>query len=161
MDILFSCPNCKQQLEAPTALAGTAINCPACNFQITIPEADPANTRAAGAGPSADGNAARLEEKHFVVPVTESPTQSLIKKALPPLDVTARADGTKSLKIKCVRHSDCVEVGKDRFDEIVSDILNKIGEPNVVNVSVFNYEHLDLGTRQMVTDYGIMVVFRG
>ncbi len=159
MDILFSCPNCKQQLEAPTSLAGTAINCPACNQQITIPEADPANTRAA-AGPSADGNAARLEEKHFVVPVSESPTQSLIKKALPPLEVAARTDGAKSLKVKCIRHSDCVEVGKDRFDEMVSDLLNKIGEPNVVNVSVFNYEHLDLGTRQMVTDYGIMIVYR-
>src|SRR5687768_15941625 len=78
MDVTFICPSCKQQLEAPTSLSGTAINCPACNNQIVIPEADPANFRTPG-----DGNAARLEEKHFVVPVTESPTQSLIKKALP------------------------------------------------------------------------------
>jgi hypothetical protein len=159
MDILFSCPNCKQQLEAPTSLASTTINCPACNHQLVIPEADAANTRAEGA--PADGNAARLEDKHFVVPVSERPTQSLIQKALPPLEVTARVDGARSLMVKCIRHSDCVEVGKDRFDELVSDFLNKVGEPNVVNVSVFNYEHLDLGTRQMVTDYGVMVVYRG
>ena len=159
MDITFTCPNCKQQLEAPTSLSGSTINCPSCNQQLVIPEADPANLRTGG--PSDDGNAARLEDKHFVVPVSERPTESLIHKPLPPLDVSARTDGAKTLRIRCIRHSDCVEVGKDRFDEIVSDFLDKVGEPNVVNVSVFNYEHLDLGTRQMVTDYGIMVVFRG
>ncbi len=158
MDITFTCPNCKQQLEAPTSLSGTAINCPACSQQLVIPEADPANLRTAGTG---DGNAARLEEKHFVVPVSERPTDSLIKKPLPPLEVAARTDGEKSLKVKCIRHSDCVEVGKDRFEEMVSDFLGKVGEANVVNVSTFNYQHLDLGTRQMVTDYGIMVVYRG
>ncbi len=157
MDILFTCPNCKQQLEAPTSLAGTAINCPACNHQLIIPEADPANTRATT---PADGNAARLEDKHFVVPVSESPTLSLIQKPLPPLDVAARVDGVRSLKVRCIRHSDCVEVGKDRFEEVVSEFLGKVGEASVVNISVFNYGHLDLATRQMVTDYGIMVVYR-
>jgi hypothetical protein len=160
MDIIFTCPNCKQQLEAPASLSGSTINCPACSHQLVIPEADAAHLRT-GAGPSSDGNAARLEEKHFVVPMSERPTQSLIQKPLPPLEVAARVDGVRSLMIKCIRHSDCVEVGKDRFDEIVSDFLNKVGEPNVVNVSVFNYEHLDLATRQMVTDYGILVVYRG
>jgi hypothetical protein len=158
MDITFTCPNCKQQLEAPTSLSGTAINCPSCNHQLVIPQADAANLTTGG--PGQDGNAARLEEKHFVVPVSERPTDSLIRKALPPLEVAARVDGVRSLRVKTIRHSDCVEVGKDRFDEMVSDFLNKVGEPNVVNVSVFNYEHLDLGTRQMVTDYGIMVVYR-
>jgi DNA-directed RNA polymerase subunit RPC12/RpoP len=157
MDITFTCPNCKQQLEAPTSLSGSSINCPACGHQLVIPEADPVTVRTV----PLDGNAARLEEKHFVVPVTESPTQSLIQKPLPPLDVAARQDGQKQMRVKCIRHSDCVEVGKDRFDEIVTDVLNRIGEGNVINVSTFNYEHLDLATRQMVTDYGIMIVYRG
>ena len=156
MDVTFICPSCKQQLEAPTSLSGTAINCPACNNQIIIPEPDPANFRTAG-----DGNAARTEEKHFVVPVTTGPTESLIKKALPPMEIAARKDGAKSMKIRCIRHTDCVEVGRDRFEEVVSDFLEKVGEANVVNVSTFNYQHLDLATRQMVTDYGIMIVFRG
>jgi hypothetical protein len=159
MDISFTCPNCKQQLEAPVSLSGTAINCPSCNHQLVIPQADPANL--ASGGPSNDGNAARLEEKHFVVPVSERPTESLIHKPLRPLEVAARGDADRTLKVRTIRHSDCVEVGKDRFDELVSDFLNKVGEPNVVNISVFNYEHLDLGTRQMVTDYGVMVVYRG
>jgi hypothetical protein len=158
MDIVFTCPSCKQQLEAPTSLSGTSINCPSCNHQLVIPEADPANLRV---GAPNDGNAAAKEEKHFVVPVSEGPTQSLIHKPLPPLDVAAKTDGTKQMRVRCIRHSDCVEVGKDRFDEMVSDFLNKVGETNVTNVSVFNYQHLDLATRQMVTDYGIMIVYRG
>jgi hypothetical protein len=158
MDIVFTCPGCKQQLEAPTSLSGTTINCPSCNHQLVIPQADPANLRM---GAPNEGNAAAKEEKHFVVPVTEAPTQSLIHKPLPPLDVAAKGDGTKQMRVKCIRHSDCVEVGKDRFDEIVSDYLNKVGETNVVNVSTFNYQHLDLATRQMVTDYGIMIVYKG
>ena len=159
MEIIFTCPNCKQQLEAPTSLSGSAINCPSCNQELVIPEADPVNVRV---GAPNEGNAAAKEEKHFVVPVTESPTQSLIHKPLPPLDIAAaKGDGTKQLKVRCIRHSDCVEVGKDRFEEMVSDFLNKAGEENVTNVSVFNYQHLDLATRQMVTDYGIMIVYRG
>jgi DNA-directed RNA polymerase subunit RPC12/RpoP len=158
MDITFTCPNCKQQLEAPTSLAGTTINCPACNHQLVIPEADSANVRTPAAE---DGNAARQEEKHFVVPVSERPTDSLIHKPLPPLEVAARIDGQKEMRVRCIRHSDCVEVGKDKFDDIVTEFLNKIGEGNVINVSTFNYEHLDLGTRQMVTDYGIMIIYRG
>ena len=158
MDIVFTCASCKQQLEAPTSLSGTAINCPSCNHQLVIPDADPSNLRT---GPPTEGNAAYKEEKHFVVPVSESPTISLIKKPLQPLENAAKTDGTKSMKVRCIRHSDCVEVGKDRFEEIVSDFLNKVGEVNVTNVSVFNYQHLDLATRQMVTDYGVMVVYRG
>ena len=158
MDIVFTCPNCKQQLEAPTSLSGTSISCPSCNESLVIPEADPVNLRV---GAPNEGNAAAKEEKHFVVPVSESPTQSLIHKPLPPLDPNAKGDGTKTLKIRCIRHSDCVEVGKDRFEEMVSEFLNRVGEENVNNISVFNYQHLDLATRQMVTDYGILVVYRG
>jgi hypothetical protein len=158
MDIMFTCPGCKQQLEAPSSLSGTTINCPACNHQLVIPEPDPANLRLSG--PAEDGNAARLEEKHFVVPVSERPTESLIHKPLPPLDAVPKGDGSKQMRVRCIRHSDCVEVGKDRFDEMVTDFLNKVGESNVMTVSTFNYEHLDLATRQMVTDYGIMILYK-
>src|SRR5687768_1994967 len=103
MDIVFTCPGCKQQLEAPTSLSGTAINCPSCNHQLVIPDADPANLRI---GAPNEGSAAANEEKHFVVPVTEAPTQSLIQKPLQPLESAAKGDGTKQMRIKCIRHSD-------------------------------------------------------
>lgn len=153
MEIIFTCPNCKQQLEADSSMSGTAINCPACSHELVIPEADPANLKTA---PSS----AKTDDRHFAVPVSDKPTQSLIQKPLVPLDIAAKHDGSKQMRVKCIRHSDCVEVGKDNFDAVVTDLLNKIGEPNVINVSTFNYQHLDLATRQMVTDYGIMIVYR-
>jgi hypothetical protein len=99
------------------------------------------------------------EEKHFSVPVRDKPGDSLIAKPLPSLEAAAK-EGVK-MRIKTIRHSDCVEVGKDHFDAEVTKFLDKIGEPNVVSISTFNYTHMDLATRQWVTDYGILIVYRG
>lgn len=155
MDVMFSCPSCKQQLEADSSLSGTNINCPACNAEITIPEPDPANVK------TSHSAAMPVEEKHFVVPVTEGPTASLIQKPNMPLEAAAKKDGRKGINVKCIRHGDCVEVGKDKFDEIVTQFLDQIGEENVVSINTFNYSHIDLGSRQMVQDYGAMIVYRG
>lgn len=156
MDVMFTCPSCKQQLEADSSLSGTSINCPACNAEIAIPEPDPANVK------TSHSSAMPIEEKHFVVPVSEKPTESLIQKANPPLDAAARKkDGNKTIMVKCIRHGDCVEVGKDKFDEIVTHFLEEVGEENVVSINTFNYSHIDLGSRQMIQDYGVMVVYRG
>ena len=54
-----------------------------------------------------------------------------------------------------------MEVGKDHFDEVVSDFLKKTGEQNVVSVNAINYSTLDIGSQKILTDYGIMVVYRG
>src|SRR5690606_13217142 len=100
------------------------------------------------------------EEKHFVVPVSEGPTQSLIEKPLPPLEAAAKKDGQKAITVKTIRHGDCVEVGKDKFDETVTGFLNQVGEENVVSITTFTYSHIDLATRQAVQDYGVMVVYK-
>ena len=39
-DINFDCPFCNQNLDAPSDMAGAAINCPACGKEISIPEAE-------------------------------------------------------------------------------------------------------------------------
>lgn len=153
MDVSFTCPSCKQQLEADSSLSGTTIECPACGGQITVPEPDPANVKAPAAHPPA-------EDKHFVVPVSDQPTESLIQKARPPLEIAAKREGRGALVVKTIRHGDCVEVGKDKFDEIVTEFLDKIGQDNVVSINTFNYSHIDLGSRQMVSDYGVMIVFK-
>ena len=162
MDINFKCRHCEQDLSVDASAAGSEIQCPACNGMLVIPAA-PA---AAAAGPPRPANpnpiassAAAREEKHFAVPVHDKPVESLIAKALPPLEVSAR-EGI-SLRVKTMRHSDHVEVGKDHFDEHVTQFLEKIGEAQVVSVSTFNYTHQELATRAWVTDYGVMVVYRG
>jgi DNA-directed RNA polymerase subunit RPC12/RpoP len=155
MDISFKCPNCDQELEVDASGAGSTITCPSCNSHITVPapvEAPPVNT---APEPKA--------EKHFSVPVRDSaPTdEPLIKKpANRPLDVVAK-DSDKTVRIRTFKRTECVEVGRDRFDEIVSDFLAKIGQPNIISINPITYGYVELGTRNVLTDYGVTIVFRG
>jgi hypothetical protein len=157
MDVMFICPNCKQQLEAESSLSGTSINCPACQSPLIVPVADPANTRTNN--PTA-ASAGAKEEKHFQVPVTQTPTASLIEKPKPTL-TAAKSDAEKTLHVKCIRRTDCVEVGKDHFDEVVTNFLGSVGETNIVSINTIAYTHVDMGSRQILTDYGVMIVFKG
>ena len=156
MDMIFTCPNCKQQLEAETSMAGSQIACPSCNVSIVIPEPDVMNVRANAMASSA----AAKEEHHFSVPVHDGPAEVLITKSNPALEVAVK-DGNKQMRMKCIRRTDCVEVGHDRFDEIVSDFLNKVGEDNIVSITPLAYTHMDLGSRQLLTDFGVMIVYKG
>jgi DNA-directed RNA polymerase subunit RPC12/RpoP len=157
MDMTFSCPSCRQQLEADATMAGNEIACPSCGVNIVIPEANPMNIHL---NPIASSAAAK-QEYHFTVPVHDAPSEVLIKKPAPPLEAAAKSDTDKRIRLKCIRRTDCVEVGHDRFDEIVSDVLQKIGESNIITITPLTYTHMDLGTRQMLTDFGVMIIYRG
>ena len=155
MDVIFNCSHCDQELSVDASGAGTEIECPACGQKIVIPQPPPQTHPVAPIATSA----AAKEEKHFAVPVHTTPTESLIGKPLQPLEAAAK-EGIK-LRVKSIRRSDCVEVGKDHFDEVVAQLLEKIGEANLVKIETFNYTHQDLATRQWVTDYGVLIVYRG
>jgi len=157
MDVMFICPNCRQELEADAALAGTQIQCPACSHAITIPEPDPATVKVMN--PIASSAAAR-EEKHFSVPVHDTPTEVLIHKPPAPLEVAGK-DSEKTIRVKTIRRTDCVEVGHDNFDKFVTEFLGKIGQDNIVGVHVVNYTHLDIGTQKLLTDFGVLIIYRG
>src|SRR5437867_2729714 len=156
MDVIFNCSHCDQELSVDAGGAGSEIECPACGHKIVIPQAPPQEHRPMN--PIATSAAAK-EEKHFAVPVHNTPTESLINKPLPPLEVAAK-EGIK-LRVKSIRRSDCIEVGKDHFDEVVTHFLEKIGESNLVKLETFNYTHQDLSTRDWVTDYGVLIVYKG
>ena len=157
MDLTFNCTNCKQELVVDSTGAGSEIVCPACNVTITVPTPSAVNIHPLN--PIASSAAAK-EIHHYTVPVHDIPTEVLIKKPNPPLEVAAKTSDRK-LKIKTIRRTDCVEVGHDRFDERVSDFLANLGQENIVNVSTINYTHMDMATRQLMTDFGIMVIYKG
>ncbi len=158
MDVIFNCSHCDQELSVDAAGAGTEIECPSCGEKITIPSPPPAHQLGHPVNPIAT-SAATKEEKHFAVPVHSKPTESLIGKPLQPLEAAAK-EGIK-LRIKSIKRSDCVEVGKDHFDEVVTRFLEKVGESNLVKLETFNYTHQDLSTREWVTDYGVLIVYKG
>jgi DNA-directed RNA polymerase subunit RPC12/RpoP len=170
MDVIFNCPKCQQELAVDSTGAGSEINCPACGEAITIPEPETVVPRP---GIEADPNAPRIEphtvnpiassaaakvERHLRVPSNKA-VESLIAKPLAPLE-TAVTDGQKHIRIRTVRHTDCIEVGHDKFDEIVTKFLEKVGEPNIISINTLNYTFLDIGTQKLLTDFGLLVVYR-
>src|SRR5258708_19621827 len=170
MDVVFNCPRCDQELAVDSSGAGTEINCPSCGEAIVIPmpaspvpravpeaahaprvEANPIN-------PIASSAAAKIE-MHLKVPVRKLPTESLIEKPLAPLEFAKDAD--KKIRTKTIRHTDCVEVGHDKFDEVVSNFLSKVGEDNIVSINTINYSHLDIGTQKLLPNFAELIVFKG
>jgi DNA-directed RNA polymerase subunit RPC12/RpoP len=169
MDVIFNCPKCDQELAVDSSGAGSEINCPACNTLITIPEPEAVGTR-----PGADAPVARVQpnpvnaiassaaakvEMHLKVASNKAP-ESLIAKALPPLEVAAK-ETDKRLRVKTIKHTDCIEVGHDRYDEVVSNFLIRVGESHIVNISPINYSHVDIGSQKILTDFGVMIVYKG
>src|ERR1043166_7398509 len=154
MDIIFNCPKCEQELAVDSSGAGSEITCPSCGEKIVIPHAaapagysgPPASPDAAHPiNPIASSAAAKIE-LHLKVPVRNKPSESLIGKPLVPLDVAAK-ESDKIMRVHTIRHTDCIEVGRDKFDEVVTNFLTKVGEPNVISISPLTYTHLDIGTQ--------------
>jgi DNA-directed RNA polymerase subunit RPC12/RpoP len=174
MDLIFNCPKCGQELEVDASGAGEEITCPSCSETIRIPDDRrvPAPGAAAGpapatgawaamaqaAAPAATSAAAKVE-MHLKVPVRSTPGESLIAKPPAPLEAAARSSD-RQLHVKCIRHIDCVEVGHDRFDDTVTQFLGKIGEANMVSMTTISYSHIDISSQKLLTDFGVMIVYR-
>jgi DNA-directed RNA polymerase subunit RPC12/RpoP len=172
MDLVFNCTKCEQELVVDSSGAGSEIECPNCGETIVIPEPETVVPRA---GVDTPGVSARVEphpinpiassaaakvEKHLRVPVRESPSETLIQRPLVPLEVAAK-DTDKKIRVKTIKHTDCIEVGHDKFDEVVTNFLVRVGEPHVISITTLTYTHLDIGTQKLLTDFGVMIVYRG
>ena len=158
MDISFKCAVCEQQLEVDASAAGSTIECPSCGSSVSIPPPDPASLLAAATPPPVEPP---KEEKHFSVPVHEhAPPQELIQKPAVPLEIAARK-GDKIMKIKTIKRVNCVESGKDHFDERVSAFIEQAGQLNIVSIHPINYSYSEVGGKQILEDYGVMIVFKG
>ena len=171
MDVIFNCPKCEQELAVDASGAGTEIQCPSCGESIVIPEPQANGPRGGiptmAPGPriephpvnAIDASAARKVELHLKVPSNKA-AESLIAKPLPPMEVAAK-DSDKRIRTKTIRHTDCIEVGHDKFDEVISNFLAKVGEGNVISINTLNYSYLDIGTQKLLTDFGVLIVYRG
>ena len=168
MEIIFNCPNCSQELSVDETGAGSQIPCPTCHETITIPEksanaapAAPEAVNAPSLAPSAMASSAAAKvEFHLKVPVRTTPSESLIKKAAVPLDAVARGLD-KQIRVRTMRHDKCIDAGHDKFDEMVSKVLADIGEQNIISLHVINFEHFDVQTQKVMTDFGMVIIYRG
>jgi hypothetical protein len=171
MDVIFNCPKCEQELAVDSSGAGSEIQCPACSETIVIPEPETvvprpgvqneaavARVEAHPINPIASSAAAKVE-LHLKVP-SHKTAESLIAKPLPPMEAVSK-DTEKRIKVKTIRHTDCIEVGHDRFDEVISQFLGKVGESNLISISPLTYTFLDIGTQKLLTEFGVLIVYRG
>lgn len=156
MEITFHCPHCKQQLAADAQAAGQKIQCPTCNAEIAIPEPDATNIHLVN--PIATSAAAKIE-RHFAVPVHDGPAELLIQKGKIK-DEDEPITGPKKMRMRVIRHTDCIEVGHDRYEEIVSNFLNKVGEENIISIAPLNYTHIDIGTQKILTDFAVQIIYK-
>ena len=169
MDIVFNCPNCDQELAVDKSGAGSQIDCPACGEAITIPHDGKASTGSlppVATPPAAQGvsaintSAAAKVEMHLKVPVRDTPGELLISKPKPPLEVVQKGAG-KRLRIHTIRRAACIESGHDKFDEKVTAFLSEVTETNLVSLHTISYEMFDVGVQKVMTDYGVLIVYRG
>ena len=159
MDVTFACPNCKQEMVVDATGAGTEVECPGCGATVKVPEADILNLHVMNAIAS---SAAAREEHHYSVPVRDLPTEVLIEKPQPPLEAVIKQpkDAAKQLRIKCIRRVDCMEVGHDNFDKKVTEFLGTLSPENIVSVNTLSYTMVDMASQQLLTDYGVMIIFK-
>jgi phage FluMu protein Com len=169
MDLVFNCPSCSQELAVDSTSAGAEFNCPNCKELITVPEPPATLTTTSAEGEARiavnpsnpiTSSAAAKEEKHLKVPILDKPGEALIGRALPTLEVAAK-ESDKKIRVKTIRHTDCIEVGHDRFDEVVSSFLMKVGEDHIVSITALTYTFLDIGTQKLMTEYGVLIVYKG
>jgi hypothetical protein len=154
MDIIFNCPHCGLNLEVDQDAAGQQFDCPTCHKPLTVPAAP-----VVAPPPGAPASAPR-DEKRMAVPVSQKPIGSLIQKPNKSLELAAK-ESKPGLRVKTIRHSDCKEAGHNKFDEVVSDFLNKVGDQALVSIPPINYSYLDIATQKLLADFGVMVIYRG
>jgi DNA-directed RNA polymerase subunit RPC12/RpoP len=168
MDIVFNCPNCDQEMAVDQSGAGSQIDCPSCGEQLTIPSTGKVTTgslpavtppSAATASPITASAAAKVP-LHLKVPVRDKPGESLIDKPKPPLEAVQKGAG-KKLRIHTIRRAACIESGHDKFDEKVTAFLQDVTETNLVGIHTISYEMFDVGVQKIMTDYGVLIIYRG
>jgi|SRR5271170_5717605 len=170
MDIVFDCPQCNQELSVDSAGVGEQIECPTCHEKIVVPAESkkgpspvpaPEENPEAQLAPSAIASSAAAKvEMHLKVPVRATPGESLIKKPAVPLSAAAKG-GEKQLCARTIRRDKCVESGHDKFDEVVTKFLAETGEQNIVGIHAISFEHFDVQTQKIMTDYGLVIIYRG
>ena len=170
MDTSFSCPKCNLHITADESVVGEEVDCPDCGHKIRVPP--PKKSRPGGSGAKSPASSTRnvsaavksgakstsqaLGHKALVVPQHHGPPESLLKKAA----VEDHSDEPPKIRVRCIKRSTCVEVGHDRFDEVVTDFLNKVGQANIISLSPISYGVID-PSGHMLPDYGIMVIYKG
>jgi hypothetical protein len=70
------------------------------------------------------------------------------------------AEKQGKIRVVTLKHTQFIEMGKDLFDQRVTEFLEKVGEQNIIATHAISYQHVDMVTRETVIDYGLVVIYR-
>jgi DNA-directed RNA polymerase subunit RPC12/RpoP len=161
MDIVFTCPSCRQELAVDEAGSGNEIECPECGNSIMIPEPSPANIRATPPPRTtqAVNTLGGSKERKHTIQVVHKPALA-IERSAAPLDTEAKGTGRKPM-IKCFRRADFAAQGTDAFDKAVSQFLQGTDPANIHGVTPIQYSYVDAKSGHVLNDYGVLVYYKG
>jgi len=72
-----------------------------------------------------------------------------------PMTLEQEASSGRTMAIKTIRHSDCVDGDKDTFDEEVTNFLRKQGDGNIDSVNPIQFSD----DEKKPIDYGVLIIF--
>ncbi len=164
MDINFACPNCNVLLTADDSMVGDEIQCPQCSLTFNVPEGTPAPPPPA-IDPTEEILAATATPElkprqriNLTLPSSAPGSSALIEKANKPLEVAAKLG--ISFVVRTIRRSECIVNGKDRFDDMVAEVLSGVGEGNLHSISPISYSYVDKASQMALMDYGVMIIYK-
>ena len=73
-----------------------------------------------------------------------------------PMTLEQEASSGRTMAIKTIRHSDCVDGDKDTFDEQVTSFLRKQGDESIDSVNPIQFSD----DEKKPIDYGVLIIFR-
>ncbi len=161
MDLNFHCPGCNQELSVDDSMVGTQVGCPSCGDVITVPAAasEPEPVAEVEAEPAP---APALARRDRTLSVPTRPTVApRIEKPNAPLAIAAARASAKKLQFKTYRHVDYVKDGKDRFDEVLTQLVEFAGQEGIVAMHPIHYTVPGKDGAPPTTDFGVVVVYKG
>ena len=73
-----------------------------------------------------------------------------------PMTLEQEASSGRTMAIKTIRHSDCVDGDKDTFDEQVTSFLREQGDESIDSVNPIQFSD----DEKKPIDYGVLIIFR-
>ena len=154
-DLNFDCPNCGQNLTTDESQTGVQIDCPSCSKPFEIPKPGEQGVTTVEAPPPVE--TPKEETKKYSVPVREGKPEVLVKTKAAE-EEEAKGDGT--IRVKTIKRGECIELGHDKFDEVLNEFLAKLKREQIISIQSVNYAHYDPSTQKYLDDYGAMIVYQ-
>ena len=154
-DLNFDCPHCGQNLTTDESISGEQIDCPKCSKPFEIPKPGEQNVTVIEYPPPKEEP--KSDAKKYSVPVHEGKPEVLVKSKAVEEELMS---GDGRICVKTIKRGECIELGHDKFDDVLNEFLAKLNRDQIISIQSVNYAHFDPSTQKYLNDYGAMIVYQ-